>query len=105
MNWRTRTALVGAGTLLVALLPKIAGSPLTRQRLAADVPARTSVRVEHELVPAAVIEETAQTRQAVAGTPPKARRHTRPNGFASRARQLIVGTGKHRPQPFPRAGQ
>ncbi len=105
MNRTVRKVLIAFGATLVALLPTLADSPLAEPTPSAPTPARAVVRVEHEIVAATVIENSAAPRPVIQRGRPLARRHTRPGGFASRARHLIVGSGRHRPEPFPRAGQ
>jgi hypothetical protein len=110
MNWRAQMVLVGAVAAFGALLPAVADSPRREAPAGSHPPDRSVVRVEHELVPVTVIEET--VAPAAAGRKPAgqrvrrlAPRNTRPDGFTSRARQLLVGNGRYRPEPFPRIGQ
>jgi hypothetical protein len=104
MSRRIWMIVIGAGASLVALMPAVAESPLAEAPAppAADQPA---VRIEQTLVAAPIVEEAAPLRAAVQRARPPARRQTRPEGFVSRTRQLIVGDGRYRPEPFPRAGQ
>jgi hypothetical protein len=124
MNWQVRLVLVGAVAAFGALLPAVADSPRPEAPARSHYPDRTVVRVEHELVPAtvvqeAVVQETVVAEAVVQGTvvaeavekkPAGLRvrrldyRNTRPDGFASRARQLLIGDGRYRPEPFPRVG-
>jgi hypothetical protein len=124
MNWQVRLVLVGAVAAFGALLPAVADSPRPEAPARSHHPDRTVVRVEHELVPAtvvqeAVVQETVVAEAVVQGTvvaeavekkPAGLRvrrldyRNTRPDGFASRARQLLIGDGRYRPEPFPRVG-
>lgn len=104
MTQSVRILLIGLGAILVALLPALADSPL------ADPPAPTApepaaVHVEHELVAVTIVAETVAPRQIAERGRPLPQRRTRREGFVSRARQLIVGDGRYRPEPFPRAGQ
>jgi len=115
MNWQVRMVLVGAVAALGALLPAVADSPRPEAAARSHLADRTVVRVEHELVPATVVQEAVVQEtvaaEAVGKKPagPRVRRlayrNTRPDGFASRARQLLIGDGRFRPEPFPRAGQ
>ena len=110
MNWQARMVLVGAVAAFGALLPAIADSPRPETRAGSHPVDRSVVRVEHELVPVRIIEETVApetTGKKPAGQRARrlAPRHTRPDGFTSRARQLLVGNGRYRPEPFPRIGQ
>jgi hypothetical protein len=134
MNWQVRLVLVGAVAAFGALLPAVADSPRPEAPARSHHPDRTVVRVEHELVPATVVQEAVVQETVVAeavgqgtvvaeavgqGTvvaeavekkPAGLRvrrldyRNTRPDGFASRARQLLIGDGRYRPEPFPRVG-
>jgi hypothetical protein len=103
--------LLGAVAAFGALLPAVADSPRTEAPAGSYPPDRSVVRVEHELVPVTVIEETVAPETVVAKKPARQRvrrlapRHTRPDGFTSRARLLLVGNGRYRPEPFPRVGQ
>jgi hypothetical protein len=109
--------LVAGVASIGALLATVGGTPQAKAPEASPAPDRTVVRVEHELVPVTVIEEKvvdetireesatqrlAVQRPAVPRPRAVARKHTRPDGFASRARHLLAGDGRHRPEPFPR---
>ncbi len=102
---RSRLIAIGLGAVLVALVPALVDSPLTTHPAASRTPDRPVVRVEHELVAATVVEAEMPRRVSMPRGRPLARRHTRPAGIMSRARQLIVGNGRYRPEPFPRAAQ
>jgi hypothetical protein len=104
--------LVATVASLGALMAAVGGTRRAKAPEAVPEPDRTIVRVEHELVPVTVIEEkvvdeairegSAAQRPAVPRPRGLARRHTRPDGFASRARHLLAGDGRYRPEPFPR---
>jgi hypothetical protein len=85
-----------------------AGNPGTAESTAQDAPAASdSVRVEHELVRAGIVRETpppAVRRARFA--PPASRRASRvaekPSPtITARAMRILIGDGRHRPQPFP----
>jgi hypothetical protein len=66
------------------------------------------VRVEHQLVIPAlnVVEPTARTaasRQVRRGQRPAA--EAQPPVLLSRAKRVLFGDGRYRPEPFPRTGQ
>ena len=104
MRKRVRLIAIGLGAL-VALAPALVDNRATARRAAGPTPDRSVVRVEHELVAATVAEAETPQRVSMQRDRPVARRHTRPVGVVSKARQLIVGSGRYRPEPFPRAGQ
>jgi hypothetical protein len=110
MRTRRRIYLILAVTSAMAFVA--AGSPWRVQDAAraAAAPAqaaprpsdrihveRTLVRATEEVVEPRVRTERAHVqprREAKAGPPP----------LISRARRVIFGSGRHRPEPFPRAG-
>lgn len=76
-------------------------------------PATTaSVRIERQLVyvsePVAAVRPPRRhvsapaTRYAVAPLP---RTREKPHGFVERAGRMLLGDGRYRPEPFPRAGR
>lgn len=109
MDPRARLVLIGFVALLLALLPALVDSPLAEPESSAleepESSASEAVVVEHELVAATLVEEPAAPPREAAPTRGLPDRHTRPDGFLSRARQFLVGDGRHRPEPFPRGGQ
>jgi hypothetical protein len=105
MTTRLRIALIAAGAALVALRPTLVQSPRVKGTSAPAEPDRPQlVRVEHELVTATVIEEPAPRPQRTAVRRPPAQRQppARAAGFVSRTRQLLLGDGRYKPEPFPR---
>lgn len=108
MKRPARMAVIGLGVLLVALFPSLAGSPDGTPQATAPATSLPGVRVEHRLVEATVVGETPVRRPVARRSRPLARQQPRalePMGFVTKARQLIVGNGRHRPEPFPRVGQ
>lgn len=97
---------IGLGTLVVlAAFHPQADSPATVAEALPPAPEPPGVRIEHELVAASVIATTepAPRQAAIPPKKPVEQPHTRPNGFLSKAGRLILGDGRHRPEPFPRA--
>lgn len=99
-----------SGAAFAALVPTIADfseEKLPPPAALAERARRSSVRVEHELIVAKTVVEPAPSRVATPRARPRPRADVprRDTGFFSRARQWFVGDGRHRPAPFPRAGQ
>jgi hypothetical protein len=125
MTTRTLILVLAAGTAVASLVAVLGGSldetansrPRVRDvhleaEAARQEAAGAAVRVEHDLIVAKVVGEVAARQEVPAGrrAPAAAPRKPAPKpgreaGFLSRARQLFVGDGRHRPAPFPRAGQ
>jgi hypothetical protein len=101
--------LIAPVAALVALLPALAESPMVEPPPAPALNEAPAVRVVHELVGATVLIERPiepiGRRSAARRAPAAPSRHTQQPGIVSRARQLLLGDGRHRPQPFPRVGQ
>jgi hypothetical protein len=101
--------LIGPVAALVALLPALAETPMVKPPPAPALNEAPAVRVVHELVGASVLIERpiepVERRAAARRAPAAPSRHTQQPGFVARARQVLLGDGRHRPQPFPRVGQ
>jgi hypothetical protein len=85
------------------LWPRPATAPVAAERAAND-----HVKVEHELIhvvpfrnavtpPPPRIQRSSSVKPAVASKPPD-----RPKGALGRARRILLGDGRYRPEPFPR---
>ena len=97
----TRTALVGVAAAVSGLWPAIADAPLVPRT--AHPPAQSApsdaIRVETEVM--RVPELTGGlVRQATPRRPPARRKH--PVALAVRAIRAFFGSGRYRPQPWPR---
>jgi hypothetical protein len=113
MTFRIRLALAGgvAATLLGLLALHTDQGPAGAT--AAEPKVQDAVRVEHELVSAAIEHEhVPETLLAEVQRPRRVatRSRTRParpdaRGAMTRAQRFLLGDGRYRPEPFPRAGQ
>jgi hypothetical protein len=102
-----------AALVVIGLFRPLLDWTATTGEAGAPAPEPPGVRVEHVLVTASVVGEqrrrprapaAAGPRQtAIPSSAPVAHPNTRPDGFVSKARRLILGDGRHRPEPFPRA--
>jgi hypothetical protein len=105
LGWNRHATGAGGGTPAVAVtteLPAAAAAAASDTGAVQATEPADSVRIEHELVQARTIVSPVSARVAlVAHTPrPEARRDSR--RFVERARRIIVGDGRYRPEPFPR---
>ena len=94
---------IWAGLADSSALPRPPASPPVTVPLApAEAPtAATAIRIRHELVEAA-----APVRRHIPARVRSKAAERAPHGAAlSRTRRALFGTGKYRPQPFPRAAQ
>jgi hypothetical protein len=105
-----RPKLIVMILMLGALLwPSRAESPV--QALVQDDPADArpaDVQIEHQLIRVAEpLPLPRRTASPVVNRLSSVRKpeQTRQDGFVVRARRLIVGNGRYRPEPFPRPGR
>lgn len=110
-----RALLASAAAVVVTLLLLTwPDPPPDDQRDAAMPPPEPSpaqVRVEHRLITAEVVHERASAGLGATRPPvtPRvqrsAQREPEVSGLFARARRALLGDGRHRPEPFPRAKQ
>jgi hypothetical protein len=98
----------GESALAARGLQPSPGAPTEAVPVSRAVPAGRAVRIEHQLViPAQNVVEPA----ARSAASPQVRRASRPAREAqspvlmSRARRVLFGDGRYKPEPFPRTGQ
>jgi hypothetical protein len=120
-GWTALLGLAGVTAGALLLFSTVNGAPAAeypkppQRALSAHSPSdmhEAAVRVEHDLIvvqPPAVRPARppaqAPSRRAVTAqraTPAPSRTEEAPRGIASRAGRILVGDGRHRPEPFPR---
>ena len=102
MNWSVRIALaslLGLAAVGVVLMQKADAPAVAAPAEVAEAP---NVRVEHELVIIEPPAALAAAAVAAPGAPKAAPRVTPRRTRVEKARNVLLGDGRHKPQPFPR---